>query len=257
MSMCRENDWGLAFHQTLPDFLPLYEKLGLKKLKIGDEAIVDLPKLTLSGKKGKTLRHTIRKMEEEGVHTACFEPPVQHEILSQAKEISDAWLDIQGRRERGFTLGAFEPEYVRGTPVFAALDRDERMLGFVNLIPSFKKGEATNDLMRRRSDAPNGVMDYVFIKLFQHLSEKGYTRFNLGMSPMAGFKEDEEPTPEERAIHFFFQRMNFLFSFKGLHAFKSKFATIWEPRFVVYQNIFDLPRHAIAINAISELRSPV
>jgi phosphatidylglycerol lysyltransferase len=133
------------------------------------------------------------------------------------------------------------------------MDKGDRMMGFVNLIPSYKKGEATIDLMRRKSEAPNGVMDFIFVKLFQHLSQKGFERFNLGMSPMAGFKEGEEPTPEERAIHYFMQRMNFLFSFKGLHAFKVKFATSWEPRYVVYQNLFDLPRHAIAINAVSKL----
>jgi phosphatidylglycerol lysyltransferase len=255
MSICRENDWGIAFHQTLPDFLHLYEKLGLNKLKIGDDAIVDLTGFTLSGKTGKSLRHTINKLEEEGIVTAYFEPPIQSAVLSQAKAISDSWLDIQGRRERTFTLGAFEPDYIRASPLFAAMDRDGLMQGFVNLIPSYKKGEATIDLMRRKSEAPHGVMDFVFIKLFQHLKDKGFERFNLGMSPMAGFQEGEEPTPEERAIHFFFQRMNFLFSFKGLHSYKAKFATSWEPRYVVYENLFDLPKHAIAINAVSELHS--
>ncbi len=254
MTLCRENDWGLAFHQTLPDFLAVYESLGLKKLKIGDDAIVDLKGFTLSGKEGKAFRHTVKKMEEAGLRTALFEPPIGQDVLNQAKAISDVWLDIPGRRERSFTLGAFEPDYVRSTPLFAAVDADNRMAGFVNLIPSYRKGEATIDLMRRKSEAPNGVMDFVFVRLFEHLVKAGYERFSLGMSPMGGFQEGEEPTPEERAVHFFFQRMNFLFSFKGLHAYKAKFASIWEPRYVIYQNIFDLPRHAVAINAVSELR---
>jgi phosphatidylglycerol lysyltransferase len=96
-------------------------------------------------------------------------------------------------------------------------------------------------------------MDFLFLRLFQRLAGQGIRRFNLGMSPMAGFQEGEEPTAEERAMHFFVQRMNFLFSFRGLHAFKSKFATDWEPRYVVYQNLFDLPRHAVAINTVSRL----
>jgi phosphatidylglycerol lysyltransferase len=253
LAFCRGNDWGLAFHQALPDFLPVYESFGLKRLKIGDDAVVDLKRFTLAGKAGRSFRHTVHKLEEDGVHTVLYEPPIRQDVLIQAKAISDAWLDIEGRRERGFTLGAFEPTYVRSTPIFAAVDRDERMLGFVNLIPSFRKGEATIDLMRRGSEAPNGVMDFIFIRLFEHLAGAGVERFNLGMSPMGGFQEGEEPTPEERAVHFFFQRMNFLFSFKGLHAYKAKFADLWEPRYVVFQNLFDLPRHAIAINAVSEM----
>ena len=101
--------------------------------------------------------------------------------------------------------------------------------------------------MRRRTEAPNGIMDYVFIKLFLKSREEGFTRFNLGMSPMAGFQEFEEASPEERAVHAFFQHLNFLFSFKGLHAYKAKFANIWEPRYVVYKSVLDLPRLALAL----------
>jgi len=253
ITLCTDNDWGVAFHQTLPDFLPIYEKLGLKKLKIGDDAIVELTRFTLAGKEGKTFRHTLHRLEEEGIHSEYFEPPISTATLQQAKTISDEWLQIAGRRERGFTLGVFDPDYVRSTPVFAATDKNGTVLGFANLIPSYKKGEATIDLMRRRTDAPNGIMDFLFLKLFQDLAQKGFERFSLGMAPMSGFNESEEPTAEERAIHAFVQRMNFLFSFKGLRAYKAKFATLWEPRYVIYQNTFDLPRHAIAINTISKL----
>ena len=48
-TLCQENDWGVGFHQTLPDFLPSYLRLGFKKMKIGDEAIVDLSSFTLEG----------------------------------------------------------------------------------------------------------------------------------------------------------------------------------------------------------------
>ena len=64
MGICHENDWGLAFHQTLPDFLVYYEQLGFKKLKIGDDAIVDLTAFSLEGKEGKELRHEVNKLEK-------------------------------------------------------------------------------------------------------------------------------------------------------------------------------------------------
>jgi len=251
-NLCDENDWGIAFHQALPDFLPIYEKLGFKKLKIGDDAIVDLSTFTLEGKKGKELRHAVNKLEKEGFHTAHFDPPLSPEVLKQAKEISDDWLKIEGRRERRFTLGLFEPEYVRSTPILAVVDQQGTMQAFVNIIPSYRKGEATIDLMRHRSDSPYGVMDYLLIKLFFHCKEKGFQIFSLGMAPMSGFQEHENPSVEERAIHYFFQHMNFLFSFKGLRFYKAKFASWWEPKYVIYQNALDLARHAIAIGIISK-----
>lgn len=54
-------------------------------------------------------------------------------------------------------------------------------------------------------------------------------------------------------MHSFFQRSNFLFSYKGLRAYKAKFATIWEPRYAVYRNVFDLPRLALALGKVSEI----
>ena len=76
--------------------------------------------------------------------------------------------------------------------------------------------------MRRRSNAPNGIMDYLFTKIFLYLKDEGFQRFNFGMAPMSGFQEDEEASMEEKAIHIFFQHLNFLFSYRGLWAIQSK-----------------------------------
>jgi phosphatidylglycerol lysyltransferase len=108
--------------------------------------------------------------------------------------------------------------------------------------------------MRHRTDAPNGTMDYLFIKLFLYASERGYARVSLGMAPMTGFEEREEATTEEHAIHGLFQKLDFLFSFRGLHHYKAKFATSWEPRYLVYRSVLDLPRIAFALRRLSEIK---
>jgi phosphatidylglycerol lysyltransferase len=164
-------------------------------------------------------------------------------------------LEIPGRRERRFTLGWFTTGYIRSTPLFAVVDGEGRMLAFANLIPSGRPGETTIDLMRHLPDAPAGVMDFLFVKLFQHAREQGFTRFSLGMAPLAGFQEHEEASMEERAVHFFLARLDFLFSFTGLKQYKAKYAQIWEPRYTVYRNPLDLPRLAIALGKVSEMDS--
>jgi phosphatidylglycerol lysyltransferase len=222
-------------------------------LKVGDEAIVDLTGFTLQGAAAKTFRSKVNLLEKAGIRTQYFEPPISGALMAELKQVSDEWLDIPGRRERQFTLGMFDEEYIRGTPVFTAEDPSGKVLAFLNLIPSYRRGESTVDLMRRRNEGPNGVMDYTFVKLFLYLKERGFERFNLGMAPMAGFQEQEEASPEERAIHAFFQHLNFLFSFKGLLAYKAKFASIWEPRYVMYRSALDLPRLGFALGKVSEL----
>ncbi|MBP1610337.1 MAG: hypothetical protein H6Q04_2572, partial [Acidobacteria bacterium] len=117
---CTNNDWRVAFHQALPDFLPMYQKLGFRKLKIGDDAIVDLPNFSLNGKDAKKLRHAVNQLDKQGIRFTRYDPPISPEVMSLLKQVSDGWLRIPGRRERTFTLGLFDHDYVRSTPVYAA-----------------------------------------------------------------------------------------------------------------------------------------
>jgi phosphatidylglycerol lysyltransferase len=161
---------------------------------------------------------------------------------------------LSGHRERQFSLGLFEESYVRQTPLYTLVDRQGRMVAFVNRIQSYRPGEATIDLMRHRRDAPNGTMDYLFTRLFLDCKAESFQRFNLGMAPLDGFHESEQPTLEERAVHYFVRHLNFIFSYSGLRHYKAKFADTWEPRYLLYQNILALPKIALALTAVSELR---
>ena len=250
--MCVANGWKAAFYQTLPDFLPLYRRLELKKLKIGDDAMVDLSDFSLEGKSKRDVRSKLRYFGGMGIRVVVYQPPAPDDLIAQLKVVSDQWLAIPGRRERGFAVGRFDSEYLRSKPVLTVVDAEGTVLAFINLI-SVNRTEITGDLMRRRTDVPNGVMDYLFVKLFEYARKKGYSRVSLGMAPMTGFQEHEEATLEERMIHGVFQKLNFIFSFRGLRHYKAKFATSWEPRYLIYQSSMDLPRIALALRRISEI----
>jgi phosphatidylglycerol lysyltransferase len=251
---CEDQGWGVAFYQTLPDFLPVFRSLGFQRLKIGDDAIVDLTGFTLDGRARKRLRSRVKQLENEGVRMKYYPAPIPDALLRQLREISDEWLRLPGRHEREFSLGRFDPAYLRSTPVATAEDAGDRALAFVNIVPSYHSGEATIDLMRHRPDAPNGVMDFLFVKLLLRDRDEGYTRFNFGLAPMSGFQEREETSATERAVHQFFQRLTFLFSFGGLKAYKAKFASRWEPRYVIYRHALDLPRLGVALGKVSKLK---
>ena len=251
---CEDNGWGVAFYQTLPDFLTIYLSLGFKKLKIDGAAIVDLTNFTLDGRSRKRLRSRIKQLEEEGIRMKHYEAPVPDALLKQLREVSDEWLQLPGRHEREFSLGRFDPAYLRSTPIATVEDACDRALAFVNIIPSYHSGEATIDLMRHRTDAPNGVMNYLFVKLMLRDRAEGYARFNFGLAPMSGFQEREEASATERAVYQFFQRLTFLCSFGGLKAYKAKFASHWEPRYIIYRHALDLPKVGGALGKVSKLK---
>ena len=64
-------------------------------------------------------------------------------------------------------------------------------------------------------------MDYLFLQTFLLYQRRGIERFSLGMAPMAGFAPSENASPEERAVHAFFQHLGFMFSFRGIKAYKA------------------------------------
>jgi len=55
-TFCVTNDWLPAFYQTLPDYLEDYKAVGLRPLKIGEEAIVKLSDFQLAGGEMKSVR---------------------------------------------------------------------------------------------------------------------------------------------------------------------------------------------------------
>ncbi|MFB3904195.1 MAG: phosphatidylglycerol lysyltransferase domain-containing protein [Acidobacteriota bacterium] len=251
---CKESDWRVAFYQTLPDLLPLYHHAGMRELKIGEDAVVDLETFSLQGGSMRSLRRHLRRLEEQGLRAIYIPAPLPAQVISQARLVSEDWQRIHGRRERSFTLGMFNENYIRSTPLFAVEDQGARMLAFVNIIPSFRPGEATVDLLRRLSSAPNGTMDFLFVRLLSWNKEQGYLRFNLGMAPMAEFSERDKASREERLVYNFFRHLNFIFSYKGISQFKSKFATGWEPCYALFQSYTDLPRLALALYRLSNPR---
>ncbi len=250
---CRERGWRLGFHQVSGDRLPLYESLGFQRLKVGDDAIVDVQKFALSGSAMKEFRNTVSRLDRLGYRVERIDPPLANALLADLERISDHWLEIPGHRERQFTLGRFERWYVQATPVYVAFDSEDRAVAFLNLVPSYDPELATVDLMRRKPDQVNGLMDYLFAKTFLDLKSRGLRSFSLGMAPLTGGGNQGEITVDEKAVYWAMKRMPFLFRADSLRAFKAKYADSWRPRYAVYQCRLDLPRLAFALRRVSEI----
>ncbi len=236
LRFCSDNSWGVAFHEVLSDLLPMYHRLGMRELMVGEEAILDLEHFRSKTVKRKWFRYIKRKFEErEGYRLIRYDLPHSRELLDEVEAISDEWLSLPGRRERGFTIGSFKRDYVGETRLFIVREPTEgRALAFVNQIPSYREGEATIDLMRHRIEIPNGVMDYLFIAVLLSLEEEGYRSFDLGLAPLSGVGECPGASLQERALNQISERLTRFFSYKGLKNYKAKFEPDWEKRFLVY-----------------------
>jgi len=244
---CSKNDWFPAFYQVLPTNIDVYESLDFEALTIGHEAIVDLARFTLEGGHNKTLRNNYNKMTRLGYRYDVIQPPYSARMLRELKFISDDWLTARHATELRFSLGWFNEAYLNTCPILLVRDREGFIEAFANLLTEFKANEIAVDLMRYLRHSESGLMDFLFISLFQWAREQGFATFNLGLSALAGVGEHSDDPMVERALNFIYQNVDRFYNFRGLHSFKEKFRPLWSPRYLVYPAASSLPAISVAL----------
>ena len=244
---CESEGWATAFYQVLPDALDAYRVAGFKTLCIGEEGIVRTATFAVAGNVPRALRSAIHRIERLGYRAEVLEPPLADGTMRELRSISDEWLTLKRGQEKRFSLGWFDDAYIRNAPVMVVCGPGERILAFANLVPEYRRNELTIDLMRHRAEMARGGMEFLFTQLILWARDHGYDSFSLGLCALAGVGEHHEDPPAERAMHFVFEHVQRFYSFKGLHAFKSKFGPEWSPRYLVYPGERDLPKVMAAL----------
>jgi len=246
-SLCRSNDWVPAFYQVSPTNIDAYNAVGFDMLTLGQEAIVDLSSFTLEGSANKTLRNSYNKMVRVGYQYDVLQPPFSARMMRELNTISNEWLSSRGMSEMRFSLGWFDEAYLNTCPILLVRDREGFIEAFANVVTEFQANEAAVDLMRHRSQVESGLMDFLFVSLFQWAKENGYASFNLGLSALSGVGESSNDPTMERALNYIYRNVSRLYNFRGLHSFKEKFHPTWLPRYLIYPDALSLPAISIAL----------
>ncbi|WP_274651348.1 bifunctional lysylphosphatidylglycerol flippase/synthetase MprF [Paenibacillus humicola] len=233
-------DLEVVFYQVSPAYLPIYHENGYRFFKLGEEALVNLSTFTLSGKANTNLRNVNNRFERDGFQFDVLQPPHDKQILERLRPISNEWL--KGRREKGFSLGWFEPAYLQESPIALLLAPDGQAIAFASLAPSHDNLRTMSvDLMRHLTDTPNGTMDFLFIRLLEWSRDQGYSFFNLGMAPLASVGVARAAMREEKLANRVYEYGGHWYGFKGLRHYKEKFRPKWEPRYLAYPARITLP----------------
>ncbi|MGF1591417.1 MAG: bifunctional lysylphosphatidylglycerol flippase/synthetase MprF [Pleurocapsa sp.] len=244
---CDRHDWYPAFYQTLPDNLDLYKTLGFKAVKIGEEGIVDLHTFSTQGKSKRHLRNTLNRFHKLGYQVKYYQPPIADEMLARLKIISDQWLNEMQGSEKQFSLGWFDDNYLRNCEIATVESEVGEIIAFANIVPEYQLNEITIDLMRKLNDVEHGVMEFLFVCLFQHYQKLELDSFNLGLSALSGLKEDRQSPRLEGGLNYLYEHLNRFYNFQGLHGFKDKFNPRWESRYLIYPSLTALPDVVVAL----------
>lgn len=222
----------LCFYQIGDAFLPLALELGLRPVKYGEEAIIDTRSFSLTGARMKGLRNSLAHARRAGLFLDMVPAGRITAHIAELQSISDAWLAEHGGREKRFSLGAFDRDYLDRCGVAIVRTGDGRAVAFANLWRSGDGMECSIDLMRQTPDAPSGTMDFLLLELMEMAQRQGFARFNLGVAPLSGMRAGRLATPWMRGagLAFRFQRLSY--NFQGLRRYKEKFAPAWHNRYI-------------------------
>src|SRR5260221_5956949 len=152
-------------------------------------------------------------------------------MLRRLREISDEWLGDKNTREKRFSLGSFSADYLSRTPI-AVVRHEDKILAFANLWAPDPRFELSVDLMRYATEAPSGVMDFLFIEILAWGRAQGYQWCDLGMAPLSGLERHRLAPLWSRMGGLVFAHGEQFYNFQGLRSFKDKFDPVWEPRYL-------------------------
>jgi len=262
-----ERDWTFAFFQSRPEQQALYKTLGWRALHIGEDPIIDVTAFSLEGSAMGDVRRSYAKLQREGyqaIHARpganSFDPAHdRHGMGHQLSAISSEWLKSHPGEEKGFCMGRFDLHRLRESWLAVAWNPATRRAdAFLTWVPIPARRGWALDLIRRRQDAPAGIMEFLVAACVEEARSRGDSVLSLSLSALAkaeptgepgagGFLEGEEPAAVVRSRALLVRHLARFYAFEGLFRWKSKFQPIFEPRYLVYPHPIALPRVVLAL----------
>ena len=246
---CKENGFIVAYYRVPEKSLPFYKSLDKKFIPVGEEAVLDLTNFTMDGGKMKATRSAVNRLTAEGYIFKVYKPFQKEGLLQKLEKVSDNWLRDLNQTEVAFTQGVFDKSILKTQTILTIEDSEEKVYAFLNLVKDYAPGESTYDLIRKETDAPNGVLDMLLAKTFQYLKDEGFTSVNMGLAPLSGI---EGIDITQRTIKYAYNNLRVFAQFKGLRKYKEKFFPQWNKKYLIYSHHYHLLQVPKALKRISE-----
>lgn len=230
-----------------------YRAEGLRALKIGEEAIIDLPAFD-AGRLAKRVRRAARTISAQGIEIVIgVMAELDPALTAQCQAVSQAWLRAHGGQEQGFSMTSGPlpgPEDRHHALVLGvAPGRDGSpgcLLGFLTLAPVPATRGLSLDHMRRATNAPNGLMEALIIRAAEHFAAAGYAWLSLNFATLSDKECPQgEGAPLRAARAAIFEGARYL-PLRSLYRFNMKFNPAWSCRYWMYDGTMSLPSAALA-----------
>ncbi|MBI5104436.1 MAG: DUF2156 domain-containing protein [Solirubrobacterales bacterium] len=227
-------------------FADVARRAGLRRLYIGDEAILSTGSMDLAGGTMKSLRKAVNRVARNGYRASAEAVgDLDARALAELEAVSARWR--QDAPERGFSMAhdALVDELLPEAVVVVARDAAGAVRGFLHFVPVFGRPVMSLAFMRRDRDTPNGLMDFLVVESARLLGERGIQDFSLNFSTCGRWLR-APANAAERLLARLLRAADRWFQIERLLRFNAKFQPRWQPRYLLFARPAQLPRVVLA-----------
>jgi lysylphosphatidylglycerol synthetase-like protein (DUF2156 family) len=251
--LARARGWRIAVLGAGAGQLARYRALGMRTLKLGDEAVVRVPEFSLEGRPIRKVRQSVSRLTRAGYRLRIVPVgDVDSLLRTRLDAVSAEWRGSQP--ERGFSM-AMDELYAPHTLLAIAEDERGEIGGFLHLVPSPAAGGYSLSTMRRRTQTPNGLMEFLVVQTVVWAREHGVSELSLNFCAFTDVLDSEGGGWRSVARPALLGADRF-FQLERLRVFNKKFSPEWRPRYLCIERLGDLPLVALAYLRVEQLLVP-
>ncbi len=253
---CREQGWTPALYGVVDEVVAIVRATGWSSVQVAEETLLPLADLSFTGRRWQDVRTAINRARRAGI-TARWTayPAASDTVRDQVRALSTERSAGKGLPEMGFTLGGLDEVDDPQVRLLLAVDAAERVLAVTSWLPVRADGVTvgwTLDVMRRGPDAPPGIMEFLIATAALDVRADGALVLSLSGAPLARKTTDGDGL--QRFLDVLARRLEPVYGFGSLLAFKAKFQPLYRPLYLAYADPVALP---VIGNALARAYLPV
>jgi lysyl-tRNA synthetase class 2 len=247
--------WRFAVVGASAAQLPVYRSLGLRAIYLGDEALVDPGAFSLEGRKIRKVRQSVARLERAGYRVRVLAArDCDAELRRELAEVSCAWR--RGWPERGFGM-AMDALFADDESLVGVAEGSDGVVGgFVQLVPAPASGGWSLAAMRRRPETPNGLMEFLLVRVLEWARESGATELSLNFAVFGEILRGTDARVWRRSLRAVLIQLDRVFQLDRILSFSAKFAPTWRARYICIERLSDFPLVGLAYLHAESLLTP-
>jgi phosphatidylglycerol lysyltransferase len=254
----------LTFFNIPEEQLPSFRAAGFQATKWGEEALVDLPDCSWSGKRYEWVRRQSSYCRRRGlVVSECrredVAPPGWEALSAELSEVASLFLDGKPQADEvRFLEAGFDPARLGRKRVFVARADGGRgrIEGFLACNPCQRGRTWVLETYRQRRDAVRGTIPFLMHEVMHVLRAEGVQRVSLCLIP--GLRCRQPTAGDSRMARWGLvigtQYFNLIFDTAGAYHFKSRFRPRFENRYLCVRPRMSLATAVAFVRMVGVLR---